>query len=254
MSDLQSVRRALQILDALQELPELGVSDVAERLGVSSSTAHRLLSTMEAEGYVRHISGGRRYELGSALQSVRYSTQIDACVEAARPHMLALRELSQETVHLAILASTTTRFLLAAESAQIMRVGSRLGQRLPAHRTAGGKVLLAQLPDAEVALLYGRQSPGSAGYLTRPEIDGLLRELAATRSTGVGVNHGESEAGVTALAVPLTLPGGIVICSLTISGPSSRIEAPGPGLSERERELLAMLRTAARAIEREIHV
>lgn len=104
MSDLQSVRRALQVLNALQDVPDLGVSDVGAHLGVSSSTAHRLLSTLDGQGYVRHIAGSRRYELGSAMRSIRFSAELDECLDVARVHMAKLRDASEETVHVAILS------------------------------------------------------------------------------------------------------------------------------------------------------
>lgn len=250
MSDLQSVRRALQVLSVLQDEDELGVSEAAQRLGVSSSTAHRLLSTMEAEGYVRHISGSRRYELGGALQSVRYSAEIDEILDLGRVHMAALRDRSQETVHIAMLAGTATRFLAASESPHIMRVGSRVGQRLPAHRTAAGKLLLSQLPGDEAVLRYRRTPPDSPDSVPPEAMAALVAELERTRVRGFAFNHGESELGVAALAVPLRTPGGDSPCCLTISGPASRINPErGPALSEREEELLGMLRESAAAIE-----
>lgn len=85
------------------------------------------------------------------------------------------------------------------------------------------------------------------------EVKALLVELAATRDRGFGLNHGESEPGVVAMAVPLTMPYEIVGCSLTISGPASRINPhKGDRLSARESELLTMLRESATSIENEL--
>ena len=82
--------------------------------------------------------------------------------DRCRPHMEALAALTGETVNLVIRVGTQVRFLSSAESTAMLRVGDRQGQVLPAERTSGGRILLAELPDETLEQLYllaGRPNP-----------------------------------------------------------------------------------------------
>lgn len=251
---LQSVRQALLLLELMQHTASLGVSEAAERLGVSSSTAHRLLVTMQEARFVQRSAVGRKYELGPAMQASRTAGAIEHLVEVSAPHMIALRDASGETVHLAVLSGTDTTFIAAFESQKIMRVTSRVGRRLPAHTTAAGKLLLAHLPEAEFDRLYPDDDRLSLGTSSSVATVAALRgEMEAARRLAYSRNMAESEPGVAALAVPLAGVGGAIDCSLTITGPDSRFN-PGRSevLSAREEELLAMLRQTAAHIEADL--
>ena len=250
---LQSVRQALNILKLLRQHPTLGVSEIAALLAVSSSTAHRLLATMSQVGFVRQAEPGRKYELGPAMQFAGHTSAVEHCIEVGTTHMIALRDASSETVHLAVLTGAATRFVAAFESPLMMRVTSRVGRELPAHTTAAGKVLLGRLDDEQFAELY-RNGPLDAN--TSESIDTLpqLRAaVASARELGYAVNRGESEQGVAAIAVPLHHPSGRITCALSLTGPEARFNPGGSiDLSSREAELLRLLRSAAAAIESEL--
>jgi DNA-binding IclR family transcriptional regulator len=250
---LKSVSQALRILELLQRHDQLGVSEIAARLGIGSSTAHRMLATLQEAGFARQSERGRRYELGPRMEATRHASVIDRVIEAATPHMIALRHATGETVHLAALAGTDTRFLAAYESPNIMRVTSRVGTVLPAHTTAAGKVLLSHLPDDQLTSLY---PPGTLTQETPESItslDALRQELRTVRERGYGHNLAESELGVAALAVPLTDPDRQLTLALTLSGPDFRFNPERThGLSTREEHLLALLRDAVHRIQNHI--
>ena len=250
---LKSVSQALRILELLQQHPRLGVSEVAEKLGIGSSTAHRILVTMQEAGFARQSEPGRKYELGPRMQATRHSAVIDRILDASTPQMLALRDATGETVHLAALAGTDTRFLAAYESPHIMRVTSRVGSVLPAHTTAAGKVLLSYLPEDQLTSLY---PPGTLTEETPESIttlDALRAELRLVRERGYGHNLAESELGVAALAVPLTDPDRQLTLALTVSGPDFRFNPDRTlGLSSREEQLLGLLRDAVHRIQSHI--
>ncbi len=247
---LKSVRQALNLLELLQRFPSLGVSDVAAQLDISSSTAHRLLATMQDADFVQQTGAGRKYQLGPAMKSSRHSAAINQLVEISAGHMIALRDRAGETVHLAALSGTGTKFIAAFESPHIMRVTSRVGRILPAHTTAAGKLLLSYLSSDELAALYpdGRLDPGTTASLQT--LEGLRAELETVRQLGYGRNMAESELGVAALAVPLTTRDGRSTYALTVSGPDLRFNPERKSaLSDREDALLDMLRTTALRIE-----
>ena len=249
---LSSVSQALKILLLLQQRDDLGVSDIARTLDISSSSAHRLLATLLADRFVSQQYTGGKYQLGPAMRGAM--TSAERVIEIGSPHMAALRDASAETVHLAVLRGTETHFLAAFESPRIMRVTSRVGTVLPAHATAAGKLLLAALSDSEIAGLYpaGHAPTGGApgSILT---VGQLITEVASARRDGYGRNLAESEVGVAALAVPLTDASGRTAYSLTVTGPDALYNPDHTiALSARETELLGMLRVAASRIEAEL--
>lgn len=247
---LSSVRYALKILSLLERKPLLGVTEIARELDVSSSSAHRLLATMQEERFVRQVLPGRKYRLGPAMEGSRNSSAVEDFVELGAPRMVELRRQTDETVHIALLRGIDTHFVAAVESERMMRVASRVGQRLAAHTTAAGKLLLSLNSDDEVRTLYADRPLTSPTADSIATIDGLISALAEIRLVGFARNMVESEAGVAALAVPLHSADGTVECSLTLTGPDSRFNPDGStGLSAREDELLALLREAAFEIE-----
>ncbi|GAA0992996.1 IclR family transcriptional regulator [Subtercola frigoramans] len=248
---LQSVSQALKIVVLLQEQPSLGVLDIARALDISSSSAHRLLATLVEANFVVQPQAGGKYALGPAMKGP--SSEIERLIEVATPDLVALRDRSQETVHLAVIRGTDTHFVSAVESPRVMRVTSRVGRSLPAHTTAAGKLLLASLSDDELAELY-RDHDFSGG--TESSIGGLagLRvEVRLAGARGYGRNLAESEHGVAALAVGLRDAQGRVFASLTVTGPDSLFNPAGTeALSDRERELLEMLTETAAHLESEL--
>ncbi|MEU3269640.1 IclR family transcriptional regulator [Saccharomonospora sp. NPDC006951] len=250
---LQSVSNALRLIMLLRTHSDIGVTDAAGHLGVGASTAHRLLATLQQHGFVEQTHSGRRYRLGPSMTTSSDTQAIDHCVEVAYPFMQQLRDDSQETVHISVLNGAKAKFVAAIESPLMMRVASRVGLSIPAHSSAAGKVLLAQLADEELAELYPREQLSGeteAGIHTRTA---LLRELERVRADGYGRNIGESEEGLAALAVPIARPHARSVCSLTLTGPLFRFNSdPSAGIADREHELLTMLLGYAAQISKKL--
>src|SRR5690349_3252429 len=138
----------------------------------------------------------RRYEAGDVLRpSPATRAPVALLRQAALPHMQKLVDQVQESVNLLVLAGTDTRFIATAESTQVLRVGSRTGRTLPAHLTSGGTALLAALPPDEVTALYEQNR--------EVDLAKLRRELTQVRRRGFAINDQRTEAGLTALAVPI---------------------------------------------------
>lgn len=239
---MSSVSNALRILDLIGDDTGLRVVEVARYLGVADSTAHRLLTALRESGYVTQRQGSARYEVGpAALRLARRLNTERSLERVAMPHLAALGSELNETVNLQILVGHEVLFLASVEDHHQLRVALRTGTRAPAHANAGGKVLLAQMPDDAVrALVDGMLTPLTSN--TVGSVDGLLADLRQARKMGYAVNNGETDEDVRAVAVPVPDADGTVLAALSLAAPSTRLPA------SRVRHILPHLRRTAQAI------
>jgi IclR family acetate operon transcriptional repressor len=213
---IKSVDYALQLMLILKRDGVLRVSDAAAELGVARSTAHRLISMLRFRGFVEQARD-RTYRAGSAFADLGGGpNSATALLGIARPHLVRLTERAGETSNLVILMGSDVQFIDCIESKKALRVGSRVGVRLAARLTSGGKVLLADLPFEEVSLLHPELADDPAGLST------LRRALSAVRRQGFGTNFQESERGVVALGMAVRGTTGAAIAAVTISAPTVR--------------------------------
>lgn len=213
-----SVDHALRIATMLQLEGALTVAEIAERLGVARSTAHRLLQMLVYRDFA--VQDDRRaYHAGPVLELAAHSRSRTAQLRVvALPHLHRLVDTLQESVNLSVRTGDTTRFIASVECTQALRVGSREGMVFPVGQTTAGLLLLAE------------ESSGD-------------RELSRIRSQGFAVNEGRSEKGVVAIGVPVRDPDGTAVAGLSVSMPSIRYERT------RLPELVVTLQASARAIE-----
>lgn len=225
-----SVDHALHLAQVLQQEGPLRVTDAAEQLGVSRSTAHRLLAMLVYRDFAEQIED-RRYRAGPALRPTEVSEAPVALLRrVAQPHLHALVERAEETANLVVLAGTEVRFLATVECDRVLRVGDRAGLALPAHLASGGKVLLAALGEEELERLYGtgeppdpqgsRELPGQQA--ARPGPGRLRRELALVRKRGFAVNDGLTETGLTAVGMAVHDPEGRPVAAVSLAAPTAR--------------------------------
>lgn len=236
-----AVDHALQLLLLLRETPDLRVIDAARALGVSASTAHRILSTLEHRAFVTQDRITRAYRAGPALIELGFSsTRAIDLREVSEPHLAALGVRLKETVNLLVLQGGDVRFVAGFEADQRVRTHVLTGTLLPAYATSGGKVLLAELPKEELRALYPR---GLRRLTPRTRtFTQLLDELALVLMRGYAVNEQESAEGLSAVAVPLRDRAGITIAAVAMSAPSVRLQP------RRIREVTIALRECAASI------
>jgi len=221
---LASVDRALQILEMLRTEPALRLSDVARRLGVANSTAHRLLAALAHRGLVEQEPASRRYTSGPTLIAIGRAALLHGeLATRARPALERLARELGETIHLGVREGATVRYLDAVESVRMIRVSARTGSTMPAHWTSTGKALLSGLGDDAVGDLYGTDelptgTPNSIGSL-----GDLLADLARCRRSGYAVSDGESEEDLVSVAVPLADASGDVVAAVSCAAPASRL-------------------------------
>ena len=221
---LSSVTTAIQLLKAFsEEQVDIGISELSRKLGVAKSTVHRLAATLAAEGLLEQDRDTEKYRLGIALfrlgALVRRRMDISS---QGRPFLYALREKTNETVHLAILDGTEIMYVYNLESTQAIRMRSDLGVRKPAYCTAEGQAILAWQPQNVVdAVIAQGLTPRTPQTITDPAK--LMKALAVIRQRGCAIEDEESEIGMRGISAPIRNDAGEVVAAVGLAGPVTRL-------------------------------
>jgi DNA-binding IclR family transcriptional regulator len=237
-ASVQSVDRALTILELLAREGEAGVTEIATELGVHKSTAFRLLATLEAHRLVEQDGERGRYRLGVGNLRLAGATtaRLDLVTEA-RPVCRQLAADTGETVNITVRSGTSALYLDQVAGRSALQSHNWVGQHIPLHATSNGKVLISELTDDELkAALHELPRFTNATVTSRAK---LKDDLAAVREAGYAVAVDELEIGLTAAAAPIRSAHGDVIASMSISGPTFRLT------DERLAETIPMLVAAA---------
>ncbi len=219
---LQSVTIALDLLDALAVTPELNLSELARRVGVAKSTAHRTCSVLVARGLLdRTASGG--YRLG--LRFVEYGHLASArsvVRDRGLAQLVELRNALGETVQIGVPSGADVVYVERVEGMRALRYSTENSRRSPLHRSSAGKVLAAFNPELLEARLRAGL-PASTGYtIVVPEL--FVAELQRVRQRGYARSVDETELGMSSLAVPVwARPGGAVVAAISMVGPTARV-------------------------------
>ena len=221
-SGVQSVERALTILEILARAGEDGVTQIAAELGVHKSTAFRLLAALENSGLVEQVADRGKYRLGMGILRLAGATtaRLDV-VQEARPICRALATATGETVNVAVLAGGSALYVDQVAGGSSLQAHNWVGQHIPLHATSNGKVLLSELPETELAATLGTLAAHTGSTITTRKI--LRTQLAEVREQGYAVAVDELEEGLTAVAAPVRNAHGDVVASLSVSGPTFRL-------------------------------
>lgn len=221
---LSSVTNALRLLKVFSDQEsEIGISDLARRIGLAKSTVHRLASSLVEEGMLEQAEKEGKYRLGLALFELGalVRRKMDVTAEA-RHHLKALSERSGETVQLAVLEQTAALYINVIESQRALRMSYQVGTRAPLHCTAVGKVLLAHAnPQVFDSILRNGLSPLTEATIRQAQ--DLRRELGAVVQRGYAVEEEEAEPGLRGVAAPVRDFSGDVVAAIGISGPTHRM-------------------------------
>ena len=243
---VQSVDRALTVLSHLAKDGELGITELAGRLGVHKSTAFRLVATLEAHDLVEQNSERGRYRLGIGVVRLAGAAALRLdLVQEARPVCTALAAAVGETVNVVVLAGRDAFYVDQVSGPSALQLHYWVGRRIPLHATSNGKVLLAHAPDELRADILGEPIDRLTEH-TVTDPGRLGAELEAVRRNGYAVAVDELELGLTAVAAPIIGSDGEVIASVSASGPTFRLghdRLPG---------VIAEVRSAAEQISRRL--
>ncbi|MEV6246793.1 IclR family transcriptional regulator [Streptomyces sp. NPDC051742] len=221
-----AVTRALDILELfLDGEGTLSTPEIVRRLRLPRTTVHELVATLTARSYLvpvpeqpgRYRLGVRPYQLGS-----RYAEQLDLAAQGQQVAR-AVAETCDETVHVAVLEDTSVIYIAKVDSTHAVRMVSAAGRRLPAHCTSVGKMLLASLPEEELAARVPDDAELVAmtpHSVTDPAT--LRAALADVRQRGIALESRESNPDVSCVAAPVRDRTGQVVAALSISVPMIR--------------------------------
>lgn len=230
---VQSVDRAVSILELLAKAGMAGVTEIAGELGISKSAAFRLLTTLEARGLVEQDSERGKYAIGyTAVLLAAGSARVRSIAKMSHAVCQQLALEVGETVNVAVPDGTEVLTVdQALGDAAVMAI-DWVGKRQPLHATAVGKVFLASMPRDRIAeFLREPLTAHTPETITDP--GELAAQLDQVRDVGYATTYEEYEIGLAAVAMPIRDLTEQVVAAITISGPAFRVnERSVPGLLE----------------------
>ncbi|WP_079148258.1 IclR family transcriptional regulator [Streptomyces agglomeratus] len=223
-SSVQSVDRAVSVLEILARLGEAGVTEIADELEVHKSTAFRLLGVLENRGLVGQAKDRGKYYLGAGVLRLAGAAagRLDISQESA-PVVRELADEAGETVNLAVLDDDAAVNIMQARGAASVTAQNWFGRRTPLHATSSGKVLLAGLPEATRELFLARRLPRFTEHTVTSAAE-LRAQLAEIAADGYAVVSEEMEVGLSAVAAPVRAHDGKVVGAVSVSGPVYRMD------------------------------
>jgi IclR family pca regulon transcriptional regulator len=220
-----SLARGLRVIEAFEGHTEgQSVADVARATGFSRAAVRRSLTTLEELGYAE--SNGRTYRLSTRVLKLGFSyLSSNALPAMAQPTLERITELIHESSSLSVLDGEQIVYLARSTAKRVMSVGLSVGSRLPAYCTSMGRVLLAALPEVELA-----------DYLTRVDVQPLTPKtivdkvllgdiIRRVRSDGFALTDEELELGLRSVAVPVRTRQGRVVAAMNIGVHAVRVSS-----------------------------
>ncbi len=242
---LQSVERAISVLEVLAARGEAGVTEVATEIAVHKSTAFRLLGALEGRGLVEQTGHRGKYRLGFGLIPLAgaVTDRLDV-VQQCRAECTRLADEIGETVNVAVLRDHFAVNVDQARGPSTVATHNWIGQLTPLHCTSSGKVLLAHLDPARRTELLARAGTPALTPRTETVVQRLDEQLARVREAGYAMAAEEYEVGLNAVAAPVFDRSGQVVAAVSVSGPSYRLD------DQRIRQVVAQLLAATADISR----
>jgi IclR family acetate operon transcriptional repressor len=224
-----SLRRALELLDHIADASSadsngagLSLTELASGVGLSKSTAYRLLGPLIEYGLIHRTATGG-YEVG--LRAVHlgqiYLERSDVRTVASAP-LAQLRDETGETAHLVVPDGLDVVYIAKADHPGPTAMASRVGSRQPMHCTAVGKAMLASMPASvfESVVAAGLAKRTAQTRVTR---EALLADLEAVHRRGFAVDDTENEVGVRCIGAAIKDSTGHVVAAVSVSGPDGRV-------------------------------
>jgi len=218
---VKTTQTVFGIIEALEELDGAGVSELAEQLDLAKSTVHDHLTTLEQMEYV--VKEDRSYRV--SLRFLGHGMAVKRRNKLSQVASSTLEQLAKETEEVAWLyvAEHGMGVLLdKAHGDHAVDIMGSIGLRLHLHAHAGGKAILAFLPEEEKEAIIMRHGLPALTEHTITDKEELEEELAEIRQDGTAYNDGESVTGARALAAPI-MPEGTVVGAVGVAGPTNRM-------------------------------
>lgn len=222
---IESVERALDVLELLEQRSSAKLAELAKELETSRATVFRVLTTLEARGYVEHVRAEKAYRLGPASLALAARSHASAVIRLAGPALADLASVTGETVNLALLRRGRLVYAAIFDGSYALRMSGTVGRVVPLHCTALGKAVLAATPADHRRSLVGPEPYEKLTQRTIRRWPPLKRELVATLERGWAVDDEESEVGAVCVAAPILGEDGYPLGAISVSGSASRLPA-----------------------------
>jgi IclR family acetate operon transcriptional repressor len=221
---VQALDRGLALLEIVSQADGLSLTSIAQRAGIAPSTAHRILATLKAAGFVHcddarggYLVGVKAFKIGSAFLRNR------KLVDVGRGVMRELMAASGETTNLGIENDGYVVFVAQLESHHAIRAFHRPGARGPLHASSLGKAILAWLPETDVTKMLHRVGLPKLTGRTIVAPEALLADLALTRRRGWAIDDEERADGLRCVGAAVFNEHAEVVGALSVSGPTIRM-------------------------------
>ncbi|MGC1059271.1 glyoxylate bypass operon transcriptional repressor IclR [Pantoea agglomerans] len=224
---VQSLTRGLTLLELIADSHgSVALTELAQQAGLPNSTTHRLLSTMQQQGFVRQVGDLGLWTIGAHAFVVGSSfLQSRNLLALVHPVLRSLMEQSGETVNLAVLDLSDHQAVIIdqVQCTQLMRMSAPIGGKLPMHASGAGKAFLAHLGDEQVTALLHQKGLHYYTPKTLMSPQSLKENLALVRKAGFSFDDEEHALGLRCVAAPIYDEHGEAFAALSISGPIARM-------------------------------
>jgi DNA-binding IclR family transcriptional regulator len=221
----QLLQRSLDIIELLAlERVGLGVTAIAEKLELSKSTVHRILSALAERGYVEKAFEGPEYRIGLRFVEIGALrlNHLELKTEAA-PVLRKLADSQRQPVHLAILNGHDAVYIEKIDPVANLRLYSQIGKRIPVYCSALGKALLLDLSKQEILAFMEGVPMERLTERTLKSPEALAEQLEGSARRGWTVDDEEHDAGIRCIAAPVRDYAGAIIASISLAGDAAMI-------------------------------
>jgi DNA-binding IclR family transcriptional regulator len=221
---IKSVIKTLQVLKLFTIKDVWSAQEIEEELDYHKSSVQRILSTLEAEGFIQRVNDDRSiFKLGTIIFILgRVAEDLDLR-EIAQPVLEDLTGKTHETSHLCVAEENECLYIAKIDSPNSIRMVTSIGKRLSLHNTGVGKVLLSGMPTEAVNRVIAQRGLEQSTPNTITDPNALFEELDCIRNQGYALDNEEREIGLKCVAAPVFNRKGQVIASISISGPTMRM-------------------------------
>ncbi|HSW43245.1 MAG TPA: IclR family transcriptional regulator [Patescibacteria group bacterium] len=217
--------RACSLLAILSDGSPRNLVQLSTEADLNTTTTFRILASLLAHSFVARNQQSGEYSLGLACLELAHAFLGNGVRSLALPHLLALREETRETVHLAVLDRMEVVYVEKLDALHaIGLMSSHVGGRKPAYCTGVGKALLAFQDPALVREHHGHSAMPRLTNTTITTVDALMDELAEVKARGYAFDRGENEPEVRCVAVPVFDAAGHPVAAISVAGPATRMD------------------------------
>ncbi|ASP23555.1 Pca regulon regulatory protein (plasmid) [Antarctobacter heliothermus] len=220
LHNVKSVEKAFAVLEAFRDVGRsLSLSELVTLSGLDKSAVQRFTRTLRDVGYLRQNPKTRQYELSAKVLDLSYSyLNSSELVARAAPGLIKLRNTTNERVDLSFVDDTTLIYLFRIQSKQETISAALIGRRVPIYCTAGGRAVLARMPEDQARALLDRSELTAHTARTLTDPDAIMEDVRKVRDRGFAVQADEWRIGEVVAAAAIVNHSGEPVGALHIVG------------------------------------